>query len=1478
MHPWPNSPVVYEVNTWVWLYELSRETGRRITLSNVPQTELEGLADYGYDALWLAGVWERSDGARALDRQRSNLRARFREVLPNYTPEDVIGSPYAISNYQVDAEFGGDEELATFRERLEKLDLRLILDFVPNHFAFDHSWTREQPQRLVRGDQNALARESHNYFDAGGGAIFAYGRDPGVAGWPDTVQLDYRLEETRQAMAEILLTVAEKCDGVRCDMAMLVMHDVFLRTWGGHFDRPGTEFWPSAIELVKNRYPNFLMLAEVYWDLEYQLQQQGFDYTYDKRLYDKLLAYDATSIRAHLRSESTYQRRLARFVENHDEERALTAFGPERSRAAAAVALTLAGMRIIHDGQLEGRRVKLPVHLRRRPQELLEPGLEPFYRKLLEALRHPVFHNGHWQLLEPREAWHGNASHLNFVAYMWALEEEYRLLVVNLSNEQSQCYLRQNTPAFAGVTWELNDLLSIKKYIREGNELLSSGLYLDMPLHGYHLFDIRKLDKVPVGLNLRRILPGHDAGIYGMAWSPDGRFLASASEDKTIRIWNVEDGAMTRQLEGHEGFVECVSWSPEGNALASGSQDNTVRLWEIKSDTFTKILGRHEDNVLSVAWSSDKHLLASGSIDRSTKVWDLKDSKLLRVYDGQNDAVNCVSWSPDGKILASGSADKTVQLRVAYSHELLQVMNEHGWISSIAWTPNGQFLAVGTGNGTVGIWNTLPPYHQAAVLEAHTERVLCVAFSADGRLLASKSADDMVRLWECESWKEMACLKGERGVYLSGLAFHPKESVLATRDDSENVINIWDIDLETLLRKSATSPTVYYTNAKVVLVGDTGTGKTCLARALLGEPYINTDSTNARKIWPFSSERVRPSDGGEILRELFLWDLAGQPDYRVIHQLHLPEAAIALVLFDSRSATDPFAAVRYWVRALGQAQRARGAAFPMKKFLVEARTDVGRVGINRTSIDALLRELHFDGYFETSAKTGRGISELAESIRQAVAWESMPVVSSTELLQDIKTFLLEEKKAGHLLTTNNGLYRAYLKSGTASAPSEELRAQFDACIRLLESRGLIRRLSFGSFVLLQPEVRDVYASAMVNAARDEPDGYGWISEDAARAGDFEIPQGERISDRDQEKLLLLSTIEDLLRHELALRDQEDNGSYLIFPSQLTRENPNLPEPDGKSIIYCFDGPVFNIYATLIVRLSRSGFFVRKELWKNAATFSSQKDGTCGIFLREMDEGRAELMLFFDPVVSEDTRFQFDDFIHTHLLRRAAPESVHRRNLFICPECKTPIANSAVKLRLERGLDWIACNVCDKGPRISLVDREEIVASPTSQASTMGRNADIVGSQDVAHIIVDAKRAIGEFDVFLCHNHDDAPVLLEIADALESMKLLPWLAEREVRPGDDFLVTLQSQIKNIKSAALCFGPAALGKWHMHEILAFTHEFVERKCQIIPVILRNCETTPELPPFLKGMTMVDFREPASDPIGKLYWGITGERWPQ
>ena len=629
-------------------------------------------------------------------------------------------------------------------------------------------------------------------------------------------------------------------------------------------------------------------------------------------------------------------------------------------------------------------------------------------------------------------------------------------------------------------------------------------------------------------------------------------------------------------------------------------------------------------------------------------------------------------------------------------------------------------------------------------------------------------------------------------------------------------------------------------------------------------------------MWEFENCEVEYEGGRKETHEILLWDLAGQPGYRLIHQLHLNEVAVSLVVFDSHSETDPFAGVHHWVRALRMAQRIQGDSAPaVKKFLVAARIDRGGKSVSRERIDTLLQELEFDGYFETSAKENLNITSLTEAIKNAIDWERFPKVTSNDLFKRIKAFLIAEKEAGWLLSTYDNLYRAFLRSENDLGETKNLHAEFETCIGRVESRGLIRRLSFGGLVLLQPELLDAYASALVNAVRDDPDGLGSISEEKVRAGNFPIPKDERIADREQEKLLLIAMVEDLLRYEIALLEQGEEGTYLVFPSQSTREHPDLPDAEGKTVMFSFEGPVLNIYATLAVRLSHTSLFVKKDLWKNAITYTTKAGGIYGIFLHNIREGYAELTLFFDKAAKEETRIHFEEYVKAHLQRRAISETIQLQRVFVCPECATVLEDMHVRRRRKRGFDWMTCGVCDT--KVSIISTEErVVEEHPLFVSVMDRAADTQRERSVVASTLQGKIATGDFDVFLCYNAEDTPTVKKIGEQLKERGILPWLDVWELRPGLPWQRLLEEQIeqKQIKSAAVFVGKNGIGPWQQMELEAFLREFVSRGCPVIPVLLPNVPKEPRLPLFLKGMTWIDFRKRTPDAMKQLIWGITGE----
>lgn len=490
----PMYPSLYQVNTRVWLTELSAKLGQRATLDDIPEEELDRFATMGFDWIWFLSVWTTGEQGRNISRSNPGWQHDFEATLPDLKEDDIAGSGFAVTDYHVHPELGGDGALKRLRERLRKRGLKLMLDFVPNHMGPGHRWVDEHPDYFVAGSEIDLRQAPQNYTrvkNKQGDLILAYGRDPYFSGWPDTLQLDYSNPAVSNAMADELLRISGQCDGVRCDMAMLVLPEVFERTWG----RKAQDFWPIIIKAVRDRNPGFCFMAEVYWDMEWALQQQGFDYAYDKRLYDRLVEGHARAVREHFYAGLDYQGKLARFLENHDEPRAAATFDQPKHEAAALITFLSPGLRFFHQGEFEGRKKRISPHLVRAPQEPVIEEVRKFYSDLLSLIRKPAFRNGKWQLLESVPAWEGNDSWDSFVAFLWEGGGHIRLLVaVNFSQDNSQCYIRLPLPELAGKNWLLADQLSEARFERNGDELLDKGLYLDMKPWQYHVLDLKDLN------------------------------------------------------------------------------------------------------------------------------------------------------------------------------------------------------------------------------------------------------------------------------------------------------------------------------------------------------------------------------------------------------------------------------------------------------------------------------------------------------------------------------------------------------------------------------------------------------------------------------------------------------------------------------------------------------------------------------------------------------------------------------------------------------------------------------------------------------------------------------------------------------------------------------------------------------------------------------------------------------------------------
>ncbi|HEV7615637.1 MAG TPA: TIR domain-containing protein [Solirubrobacterales bacterium] len=1030
--------------------------------------------------------------------------------------------------------------------------------------------------------------------------------------------------------------------------------------------------------------------------------------------------------------------------------------------------------------------------------------------------------------------------------------------------------------------------------------------------------------EAPPGWKQRLKLRGHEGPIGRLAWSPDGSLLATPGLDGLLIVWDAVTGKPMRAIR-HGGPVTCTAFSPDSRRLACGFElpigpdvapgyvspeefgddplpseldelfgdYDAATEWSVEEDldmpsgaaismgiadiesgewVASFSAGQIRAPIVDLVWPGDGRAILTASQDgRAT--WQTRTGQLLKLND--NGSKTSIDIAPDQATSAAVGPISWERIG-ADDGALLQ----RGWIYSSEdgyWVEGDDHytevacgskdLALGISTGTIQI---VRADGQERYLEGHTRAITSLSFSADERLLSSKSLDGTVRLWDCSTWEALSVLREPaRGQSSNaGIAFSPSGHTLATLGPAGKVAQIWDLDLPTIATRREIAPTVHYSNAKVVLLGDSGVGKTGLGLVLAGEEFRPTESSHRRNVWLLESQDFEGEQPQR--RETYLWDLAGQPGYRLLHQLHLADAAVAIVLFDAKSESDPFAGVRHWVRALRQAERQGRVGSP--RLLVAARMDRGGPQVSDERLDEAVAELGFERYLETSAKGGRGIEELQDLISSLIDWEAMPKVSSTGLFDSIKSFLVAERDRDRLLVNARDLRDAYAGIQDGKVDANDLVEEFDTCIGRVAARGLIRRLSFGGLVLLRPEVLDAYAASLTMAAREQPDGMGSISEEAARKGEFPIPEEERLADSELERLLLTATVEEVLRHEVALREHSDHGPYLVFPTQSRREAPNLTGAHRTWLSIQFEGQVQTVYATLVVRLAHSGLFIREENFRNATTFKI--DGAVlGVSIEEVKEGAGLLRLFSSGEVDNRASGWFADYVVAHVRRRAVEDSVQVDDAVRCSDCGLEFPSEILRAVRARGRTETTCPVCDSTVQVGLPpegDVNELVVKK------MDDQADLERVRAAATAALHGKEEVGEFDVFLAHNSGDKEVVKRIAENLRSYGVNPSIDDEQVPPGRWFQDYIERAIGMVSSAAIIIGREGLGPWEAVELKSFIAECVENGLPVIPVLLPDGEIPDELK-FLKQLSWVQFEESVDDEpaLQRLLWGITGER---
>jgi WD40 repeat protein len=833
--------------------------------------------------------------------------------------------------------------------------------------------------------------------------------------------------------------------------------------------------------------------------------------------------------------------------------------------------------------------------------------------------------------------------------------------------------------------------------------------------------EVRK--KLPAGVKLVRTLRGHTDTIGRIAWSRDGRLLASPSEDKTVRLWEVGTGECLRTLEGHASTVTSVGFDRTGRTLASGSLDKTLRLWDVSSGRLVRRL--EGDAVWSMAIGSGEVFLASGNSAAKITLWDAVSDRPLRTLTGQRGVVR-VAFDPEGKTLASGGDDWTVNLWDVVTGTLLRTLEAHrDQVNCVSFDPRGSVLASGSGDRTIKLWD-VSSGRLIRTLEGHTAALLCIGFGCDGQLMSSKGGDG-IRIWRTDTGDCVAEVPELHGsTWHPGLGFHPHRALLATvgsdpgmpKGDCDRVIHLYELDLDLLLGQPA-KPSVSYTSAKVVLVGDSGVGKTGLGWRLAHGEFKEHASTHGQQFWllkQLSARRVRPRE--ETEREVVLWDLAGQPDYRLIHALFLDDADLALVLFDPTRNDDPLAGVEFWLKQLKVGHAAGGGP---PSVLIAARSDRGTARLTKEELDVFCRQRGIAAYLPTSAMGGEGIEELERWMSDLIPWDTKAPTVTDETFKRVKDFVLSLKEA--------------VDSAKIILTPEELRERLEmtdrhwrftdaemlTAVGHLANHGYVTRLKTSQGeprILLAPELLNNLAASFVLEARRSPKGLGSLEEEKLLASGYPFPEMEKVAEAER-AILLDSAAALFLEHNVCFRETDLLGAaYLVFPELINLKRPidddGTPVEDG--VAYTASGAVENVYASLVVLMGYTQTFTRTNQWKNHARYEVGRGQVCGFRLETERAGELDFVLYFGTDTPAPVRTLFQSLFENFLARRNL--TVRRFEPVACKNGHV-LNRAVVREQLALGAESTFCNRC--GAQITLPKADQPIQLTKRQAEEVEAN-------------------------------------------------------------------------------------------------------------------------------------------------------------
>jgi len=818
--------------------------------------------------------------------------------------------------------------------------------------------------------------------------------------------------------------------------------------------------------------------------------------------------------------------------------------------------------------------------------------------------------------------------------------------------------------------------------------------------------------------------------IRACVFSPDGKHALSGSGNEPLRLWDLNTGRCERVLDGLAD-CECLAWNADEQLALCRSSGNTFCLWDVETGAAIRNFSGHTGDVWDMKFSADQCLVLSSSFDKTLRLWDVKTGKCLRVFEGHTERVRGVAWSNGNGLAVSGADDNTLRLWDIQTGKCLRKFEGHNyWVLSVALSPNERFILSGSCDKTMCLWD-VESGKCLRIFEGHTSNVEYIAWSGDQRYALSGSPDCTVRLWDIETGRCLCVLEGHT-THVRSVAWSEDQRHAFSCDFSGGIW-VWDLsDFITKARKvslsgrasirvtahgTLSSPDqVQYTNAKLLLVGDTSAGKTGLAHRLATGQWKPSDGSTVGA-WSTQWQLADKPETADLEREIWLWDFGGQADQRLVHQLFMDRAALILLLFDADK-EDVLPGLREWQTALR-----RGVSSETPQLLVAGRTDAG-FKASRAKLQGFADE-NCLGYYETSAKEGTGCEDLILAIRKGILWGQMEKRTSPRIFKLIKDQILKLRDDGQVLHTFKELREELWRRLTGEPRfSDEI---LKTVIGLLDGPGVVKELDYGTYILLQPEWINVYAQAVIRTLRQDPSELGCLPLRSISEGkllfqtvghDGGIVEMKRLPEA-EERVVLREMEWQLEERGLCLRQRDK----LVFPSHCGRDRPAAKEYPSVFVSYRVKGYLDDIYATLAVNLADCRSFILNQLWRNAADFKTLVgDHHMGIKLTREAGDSGDISVYFASGVTKQEQVIFANYIHGHLVGHC--EQVQRLRYYVCPHCHTPKGNPEVlmkKLLAKKTEATVECDKCEE--RFGLWDDlEKLFASDDVRKKVEGLQA------------------------------------------------------------------------------------------------------------------------------------------------------------